>query len=162
MGNYNLELLIRKNKGKQIIDRYHNMFLDAGFNQEDLKHIDLKRSDELINEIRTTFASIQNQEVEILSKESNYWDSILLKSMLMSNDFRHSYVFSDDVDYCGMYIASNQSILKHSLNVAKLGYSNTCFILDEYLKFSFTINFYVSPNTELTDQFDIHLKVNHK
>lgn len=158
MSSSNLDFLIRKNKGKLIIDKYYSMFLLTGFTNDELVYIDLKKSDELIRAIKESFSTLENQKVEILASESNYHDSALLNSMLAKDDSKCSYVFSDDVYYCGMYSVSNKSALKCCLNVAKLGYSNTCFILDENLRFSFTINYYDSGDSELKNKFDIQLK----
>ncbi|MBB6499990.1 hypothetical protein HDF25_002134 [Pedobacter cryoconitis] len=157
--NNRLDLLIRKNKGKSLLNKYKEIFFLSGFKEDELIYIDLDKSDKLLSYIRTVFPMIQ-QSVEILSENSTYHDSKLLTSIFVNLDSSDGcYIFSDDVYYCGMYLTDAKSVQEHCLNVARLGYSNTCFLLDKELKFSFTINFYNEGSIESKNKFDIQLKL---
>ena len=148
-----LDLLKRTNKGKFLVKEYEEMFLSAGF--DDLEYIDLTKSDTLLRSVKEIFPVIQNQ-FEILHDNITFFDSKLLMKAFSNSEY--CYVYSDDVYYCGMYLTNSISAQQYCLNIAKLGYSNTCFILDKELKFSIRINFYKEDHNEYQNQFDIQLK----
>ena len=158
MSSYRLDLLIRKNKGKSLLSKYKEMFVCTGVQETDLKYVNLDESDKILHDIRTIFPEVHEQ-VEILSENCTFLDSELL-TLIFANlsSLDQCYMFSDDVYYCGMYIADAKSVQACCLNVAKTGYSNTCFLLDKELRFSFTINYYKEGDAELKNKFDIHLK----
>lgn len=158
MDNKRLDVLIRKNKGKRISTKYKDMFVRAGFNDAELTYVDLEETDELINRVKEIFPSIK-REVEILSENSMYVDSNILTAVFGEKSIDECYVFSDDFDICGMYMTNAEAARRYCLNVAKLGYSNTCFILDKLFRFWFTINFYREGDGELINKFDIQVKI---
>lgn len=133
------------------------MFIKAGFSDAELAYVDLEETDRLINRVKEIFPDAK-QVIEILSENSTYIDSNMLNAVFggVSND--ECYVFSDDFDICGMYMTNAQTARQHCLDVAKLGYSNTCFILDKLFRFWFTINFYGEGDAELINKFDIQFK----
>ncbi|MFN0290104.1 hypothetical protein [Pedobacter helvus] len=154
MVNQKLDFLLRKNKGKIKREIYKNMFIESGFKEEDLKDVELQESDRLLTKIRDIFPLI-NEDTEILVG-NRISDSKLLSNVLKERDGQsYCYVFSDDVDICGMYIVKAEKAQKYCLNVAKFGYSRTCFVIDINFNFSATINY--DGNLE-TDIFDIHVK----
>lgn len=158
MSSDRLDFLRRKNKGKGLLAKYKEMFVMAGFSSDELTYVDLEETDRLISRVRSVFANVE-QEVEILPENSTYVDSNILTTVFgnMSND--ECYIFSDDFDICGMYRTNVQSAKLYCLNVAKSGYSNTCFVLDKLFRFSFTINFYLEGDAELMHKFDIKFKM---
>lgn len=158
MDNKRLDVLIRKNRGKGALTKYKEMFVKAGFSDAELTYVDLEETDRLINRVKEIFPGVK-QEIEILSENSTYIDSNILTAVFggVSND--ECYVFSDDFDICGMYMTNAQAARQHCLDVAKLGYSNTCFILDKLFRFWFTINFYGEGDAELMNKFDIQFKM---
>lgn len=158
MSSNRLDLLVRKNKGKSLLNGYKEMFICSGFQETDLKYVDLDEADNVLNDIRTIFPEVHEQ-VEILSDNCTFVDSRLLTLIFANLSSSHEcHVFSDDVYYCGMYIVDAKSLQAYCLNVAKLGYSNTSFLLDKELRFSFTINYYKEGDAELKNKFDIQLK----
>lgn len=152
-----LDTLLRKNKGKALLYSYTGMFRSAGFQNDELTHIELEKADELIIRIREVFPNL-NREVEFLPGEGNYQDSKLLMLILSNFCDGDCYVYSDDVYFCGMYQTTVKSAIEYCLKVAKFGYSNTCFILDRDFKYSFRINYYVDGEPSLRSKFDIQLK----
>ncbi|WEK20485.1 MAG: hypothetical protein P0Y49_04960 [Candidatus Pedobacter colombiensis] len=158
MSNSRLDTLIRKNKGKKLLDKYISMFHLAGFGDNELRYVELKKADEVVARVKEVFQDI-NQELEILSSESTYQDSKLLMSILTNLNSSYCYVFSDDFYLCGMYQTHIKAAVEHCLNVAKFGYSNTCFILDQDFRYSCTINYYIDGEPSLQNKFDIHLKL---
>ncbi|WPU94321.1 hypothetical protein SNE25_02135 [Mucilaginibacter sabulilitoris] len=158
MSDRKLDYLIRKNKGKSIFLKYQEMFIAAGFKEGDIKHVDLMQSDKILNIVRQTFPNLK-EEIELLASDGNFVSSRLISSTFQNlSDSKECYIYSDDVYFCGMYLAKIGHIHAYALNVAKYGYSNTCFIIDQEFKFSFTINFYDNEHPELKNTFDIHLR----
>lgn len=158
MATYRLDLLARKNRGKSLLNKYKEMFVCSGFQESDLRYVNLDEADKVLDRIRITFPGVREQ-IEILSENYTSMESKLLTLIFANLSSSHDfYVFSDDVYYCGMYIADAKSVAAYCLNVAKLGYSNTCFLLDKDFRFSFTINYYKEGEAELRNKFDIHLK----
>lgn len=155
MINNKLDFLKRKNKGKFLLKKYEDMFIAAGLN--DLEYIDLEKSDNLINRVREVFPGVQGQS-EILSDNITAFDSELLIKAFSIADSEYCYVYSDDVYYCGMYLTNSKSAQQCCLDIAKLGYSGTCFLLDKELKFLVRINFYNEDHNEYRNKFDIQLK----
>ncbi|MBB6239844.1 hypothetical protein HDC90_004506 [Pedobacter sp. AK013] len=160
MGNSKLDFLIRKNKGKKVYNRYKQIFLDAGFAEKDIKYVDLETSDKIIASIKQIFPPIK-EKTEILTDSRDPIDSKLLSIAFSGSDtLAECYMFSDDYDICGMYLAKSNFVEKFCLNIAKYGYSKTCFIVDKNFKFSMTINYDNIINSESIGSFDIHLKEN--
>jgi hypothetical protein len=157
MANKNLDFLIRKNKGRFLQQKYEAIFISAGLFMDKIEYIDLEKSDYLINRIRAIFPEVR-EETEILSDNITVLDSKLLTKAFSMVDSDYCYIYSDDVYYCGMYLISSKLAKECCLNVAKLGYSNTCFVLDKELKFSIRINFYDEDDNEYKNNFDIQLK----
>lgn len=158
MINSRLDILIRKNKGKKLLDTYKSMFYLAGFNDDNVRYVELEKADKLVARVKEVFQDIK-QEFETLPSESIYQDSKLLMSILASFNDSYCYIFSDDFNLCGMYQTHIKAAVEHCLNVAKLGYSNTCFIVDQDFKYSCTVNYYTEGEPSLRHKFDIHLKL---
>jgi len=153
-----LDLSLRKNKGKSLMKRYKEMFVLSGFQETELKSVNIEKSDEIKSKIKASFPKVQKQ-VEILSDICTFRDSRLLKLTFAEvSGCDECFIFSDDVEYCGMYIVSAKSAQEYCLNVAKLGYSNTCFLVNTNFRFSFTINYHIDGSVELKNKFDIQLK----
>ena len=80
MSSNKLDFLLRKNKGKDLLKDYKKMFLSAGFKDEELTYIELERSDNVIEQIKQSFPSI-NEEVEVLDGSISFAESRLLSSV---------------------------------------------------------------------------------
>ncbi len=159
MNNDQLNVLIRKNKGKRLSSKYKEMFINAGFRESDLKYVNIEQSDEVIKEVQQIFPSVLNQ-LELLAGNKSFNDSeLLLVAFSIIDNMDECYIFSDDFPYCGMYIMKAPVVKENCLNVAKLGYNNTCFIVEKKFRFSFTINYFDEEHAELRNMFDIQLKL---
>lgn len=154
MVNQKLDFLLRKNKGKIKLELYKKMFIESGFKENDLEYIELHESDKLLIKIRNIFPLIDEDTERLLG--NNIYASKLLSGVLKERDCQSfCYIFSDDVDICGMYLVKTEIVQKYCLNVAKFGYSQTCFIIDINFNFSATINYDGDLETNI---FDIHVK----
>ncbi|MEH3112293.1 hypothetical protein [Pedobacter terrae] len=162
MGSSKLDFLIRKNKGKKVYNKYKQLFLDAGFVEKDIKYVDLETSDKIIANIKQIFPPIEEKTEMLIDSEDTVSSKLLSIAFSGSDNLAECYMFSDDYDICGMYLAKSNFVEKFCLNVAKYGYSNTCFIVDENFKFSMTINYDSIINSESIGSFDIHLKENKR
>ncbi|PWG78085.1 hypothetical protein DDR33_24010 [Pararcticibacter amylolyticus] len=58
-----------------------------------------------------------------------------------------------------MYLVKNKLAIEHCLSIAKNGYSQTCFIVDTEMEYSFTINYYDKDHPDNPNMFDIQLKI---
>jgi len=131
------------------------MFISNGLDNPE--YINLEKSDSLINRVREVFPEIQEQ-TEILPDNITVFDSELLTKAFSTADSDYCYLYSDDVYYCGMYLTNSKFALQCCLDIARLGYSSTCFLLDKELKFSILINYYDEGHNEYRNKFDIQLK----
>jgi hypothetical protein len=152
--NKRLSLLIRKNYDRKKLDDYKSFF--KGFNLKRLEYIDLEQSDEIREKIRSIFPPIEldSEMLETGSRNSKLIDR--LSNTIVADDV--SYVFTDDVEICGMFRASTTSILKNCLDIAFLAYDNTCFVTDSQFRFSVTINYNDIEDRDYPDKFEIQVK----
>jgi len=104
--NDRLDFVVRRNRGKTLVNKYREMFVLSGLEEKELKSVDLEKSDEVLNQIRSIFPSVQRQ-VEVLSDSCTFLDSKLLTSTFAElGSADECYLFSDDVYYCGMFIVT--------------------------------------------------------
>ncbi|NBA86093.1 hypothetical protein GVN16_09990 [Emticicia sp. CRIBPO] len=155
--NDRLDFLLRKNKGKDRLEDYKNVFLRSGLNILELKYLNLDESDRVIEVLKNSFNDV-DRETELLDDKSFFIDSDLIRKVyleLSTND--KSYIFTDDFQYCGMFVVDTKRGLETTLNIAKEDIQNTCFILDSSYRYYFTIN-YNDENVDNPNTYDIQLK----
>lgn len=155
--NERLNFLHRKNKGRLKIESYKNVLINSGFNISELEYMDLEKSDEIILRGREVFAKIE-KESELLKSDSIFIDSDLMRNVYMGLSKSDTcYVYTDDFEYCGIYKANAKRGFEVAFNVARNDFQNTCFLLDERMKYSFTINYYDENHIDEPGTFDIQL-----
>ena len=154
--NKRLSLLLRKNYGRKKLDDYKSFF--EGFNLKGLEYLDLEHSDEIIERIRNTFPSIE-PEFEMLENDPQKSSELITQVLNNVADDDLSYVFSDDVEYCGMFKGTTKSILKGCLGMAFLAYENICFVTDSEFKFSFVVNYNDEDDRDFPHTFEINRQI---
>lgn len=134
------------------MEQFEAILLNSGFNRLELEHIDLEKSDKIIEQIKVIFKNIQ-RETELLGSENLFIDSDLMRAVYLSLDINDAcYIYTDDFQYCGMFISNAKRSFELSFDVAKNDSQNTCFLLDTNLKNSVLINC-----NNYTNSFDIQL-----
>ncbi len=155
--NKRLEFLQRKNKGKQRLELFVTVLINSGFKRLELEYIDLEKSDEIIEQAKDKFKGI-DRETELLGSENLFIDSDLLRATYLSLDKNDTcYIYTDDFQYCGMFIGNARRSFELAFEVAKNDFQNTCFILDTNLKYSFLINYNDESDNNDPNSFDIQL-----
>lgn len=155
--NKRLEFLQRKNKGKQRIEQYEAILINSGFNKFELEFVELEESDKIIGQIKSKFVNI-NRETELLDDGSLFIDSDLMRAIYLNSDKDATcYIYTDDFQYCGMFIVNAKRGFEIAFSVAKNDSQNTCFLLDIELKYSFLINYNDESTSNNPCTFDIQL-----
>jgi len=149
-------LLSRKNIGRYKLDDYKQFF--KGFNLKELKYIELEQSDKIRTKATNIFSSIE-KEYELTTNAPRE-NSILLSEVLENISYGdRCYIFTEEVDLCGMFIATTKSAIEACLEIAFLTYNNTCILIDSNYSFSFTINYCDNEDLYDKDKFDIQRTV---
>jgi len=155
--NKRLEFLQRKNKGKQCLELFETVLINSGFKRLELEYIDLEKSDEIVEKAKDRFRSI-DRETELLGSENLFIDSDLMRATYLSLDKNETcYIYTDDFQYCGMFICNAKRSFELAFEVAKNDYQNTCFILDTNLKYSFLINYNQESDNSDPNSYDVQL-----
>ena len=155
--NKRLEFLHRRNKGKQRIEQYEAILVNSGFNKLELEFIELEKSDEIVEQSKSKFTNI-DRKTELLDKESLFIDSDLMRSIYLNLDKNSTcYIFTDDVQYCGMFIVNAKRGFEIAFNVAKNDSQNSCFLFDTDLEYSFLINYNDEKDSNGFCSYDIQL-----
>lgn len=98
-----LDVLLRKNKGNQYISDYLSVILNSGLSESEIMAVGLEKTDTIIEMAKVKFQNI-DKTVELLSKESSFLDSELLRKLYLNlgpNDF--GYLYTDAYQYCGIF-----------------------------------------------------------
>jgi hypothetical protein len=155
--NKRLEFLQRRNKGKQRIEQYEAILVNSGFNKLELEFIELEESDKIIEQLKSKFTNI-HRETELLGNESLFIDSDLMRAIYLNLDKNVTcYIYTDDFQYCGMFVVNAKRGFEIAFNVAKNDSQNTCFLLDMDLKYSFLIDYNDENDSSDPNTFDIQL-----
>lgn len=155
--NKRLELLRRRNKGKQRIEQYEAILVNSGFNELELEFIELEKSDRIIEQLKGKFTNI-DKETELLDKESLFIDSDLMRSIYLNLDKNSTcYICTDDFQYCGMFIVNAKRGFEIAFNIAKNDTQNTCFLFDTNLEYSLLINYNDEKDSNESCSYDIQL-----
>lgn len=148
----------RKNKGKQRIEQYEAILINSGFKRLELEYIDLDKSDKVIEQAKDKFKSV-DRESELLGSEDLFIDSDLMRAIYLSLDKNDAcYIYTDDFQYCGIFICNAKRSFELAFEVAKNDSQNTCFILDTNLKYSFLINYNDENDSSDPNSFDIQIR----
>jgi hypothetical protein len=154
--NKRLSLLIRKNNGRRKLDGYKQFF--KGFNLKRLEYIDLEQGDKVREQIKNTFAAIEHK-FEMINNGSGAESALLSEISNTITDVATCYIFTDDVEECGMFKTSTKSAIKSCLDIAFLAYNNTCFFVDYEFKYSFTINYNDDEDRYYPNTYEIFRKI---
>lgn len=154
--NERLDLLIRRNKGKDQVHQYKKFF--KSFNLKNLTYIELEESDIVLAQIRNIFPSIE-QENEVIANDQSSKAKLILDTLNRISDSDYCFIFTDEVYNCGMFKCTAKSALNSCLNIAFLTYQNTCFITDCNFKFSLSIDYEDEPLDKDFDTYDIQRKL---
>jgi hypothetical protein len=102
-----LNFLIRKNKGVSKLKQYKQFFVDL--NLEGLEYIDLEQSDNIIGSIENIFPFV-TPDYETIEGNATLKDSLLLTKILNSSNKEDlCYIFSGEVEECGLFKANTIS-----------------------------------------------------
>lgn len=148
-----LDFLKRLRVGKTKLNHYKSLFID--FN--DAKLIDLETSDSILNSINYT-----KTQTEIIDyTDDNFLKSILLKNIYLKiDDQSKAYIFTDDFQFCGLFLVNTKEALEKSLKIAKEDYNHTVFILESNNYFFIRINYYDTTHYDFPLKYDIRLSSN--
>ena len=152
-----LEFLKRKHKGIQKIGSYQNVLINSGLEKTELEYLDLLDSDKVIEKVKDRFGKVE-RETELINSDCIFIDSKLMRDIYLSlNENSKCYIYTDDFQYCGLFIGNAKRCFEHALDVAKSDYQHTCFLLDVNFKYSFLINYYDESHNDEPNTYDIQL-----
>ncbi len=155
----NLDYKLRENKGRLKFEVFHNVFINSGFINADLKTISLQDSDFIIDDVKMIFSNIKS-ETELIDGGVTFTESDLMRHVYLGIEKSDScYIYTDDFTYCGMFLTDGKKAFERALNVAKTDLQNTSFILDAKYHFHFTITYNDNGHNDSPDTFDIHRKL---
>ena len=103
MTNRKLDILIRKNRAKSILQSCINNLAIAGFEIENINRIALEESDQIRNIVKNL--SSMNRDSELISGQSTYFiESLLLNELYLNSDkFSRCYLWTNECQDCGMF-----------------------------------------------------------
>ncbi|MDR2206281.1 MAG: hypothetical protein LBE36_09035 [Flavobacteriaceae bacterium] len=144
-----LEFLKRLRIGKLKSEHYKSLFAD--FNGAIF--INLEYSENILNNINCTIS-----QDEMIESADSFLKSELLTNVYMgTDDTSKSYIFTDDYEYCGMFLVYTKEAIKKSLKIARQD-SNHTFILDFNKEFFIRINYYDQSHHDYPLKYDISLR----
>lgn len=152
-----LEFLIRKNKGKGMLQNYEGLFLASGFSTDELSYVSLEISDAIVDQVKSNVLKF-NSSNEFISVGQTWTDSKLLNLLYVEDLSEKCYIFSDEVYYCGMYLVQRQAAIINSLKVSKLSEQNTFFAVGVNMDFFLTLNYYDENHSNDKKVFDIQIR----
>jgi len=155
MINRKLELLIRKNKAKSIMQScIYNLAL-AGFEIENIVRIELEESDHIKNKVREY--SSTNRDSELISEESScFIESNLLNELYINSEkLARCYVWTNGCQDCGMFDFNLRIAIENILKLAQIDYQNTSYLITADFKYSFAITYNDGDHNDAPHTFDI-------
>lgn len=148
-----LDLLRKKLIGRSKISDYNKLF--SIFPNREL--IELEQSILILDMLYVKFT---NKEDEILKETNSFYDSRLLKEIYLSIDeSSECYAFTDDFEFCGIFLVNSKLAIEHALYLSKTDSGNTFFILEKNQEFHFRINYYAYDHSDHPNSFDIQRSV---
>lgn len=161
--NKQLEMLLRKNKGKVMLPSYEALFIESGFKKKDLSHVNLHASDEIIEKVRALIPKFAYDSEQISGSAESFFASTLLKAVYDKYKNSDCYIYTDAHKYCGMYDVNTESAFEFAFNVALKDSQHTCFLIDKKFNYTFTLNYYDNSHNDNPGTFDIQRRMtSHK
>ncbi|MEM0941993.1 MAG: hypothetical protein AAGI25_19705 [Bacteroidota bacterium] len=147
-----LELLKRKQKGKQKLDMYKSTFMN---HIKDSVWLDLEESDGILENLDSRFLGMITED-ELINSDESFIESDLMREIFMkASESSESYVFGDDFYNCGIFKCLTKNALTNAFVIAESDSGNTVFILDKDYSFYFRINFNDSDHSDTPNKIDI-------
>jgi hypothetical protein len=150
-----VNILKRKQKGKVIKSYYQNLF--SIFNSSEF--IDLEETDLIITRMRQNLMNIKAKN-EFIETNMEFIESDLMRRIylkLTEND--QCYIFSDEYEYCGMYLINSKRAFEKFLRITVQSTNGTAFLMDKNLNYFFRINYHDHLDDEVPNKFDIQKRV---
>lgn len=157
------DILKRTQQGREKKLALEHLLIAENFASNEMKFIGLEASDKILEKVRLVFPLIQ-QEAELLSSVNYSFKSSLLLNEVFNQLKVDSlcYVYNSDFNVIGLFLLNARKAFEHCLDIARKDEQNTCFLLDEQFRYSFTINYYDSSDNYNPNRFDIQRKRNIK
>jgi hypothetical protein len=158
--NKRLDFLKRKNQGVARFKEYENVFLKAGFLRSDLVPIELEVADKVIERVKEVFSPISGESQFISDMDTSFLRSDLLVDIYNRVYDEKCYLFTQDFQYCGLFLVETKKAINLSLKVSRNDIQNACFIVGQHFRFSLTINYYDQQHNDFPDSFEVQQKLN--
>lgn len=144
-----LEILKKKAIGKTKLDGYRRHFEEFS----EFKHIDLESSEKLFQSL-----DFPHSSEEMINSENSFIESNLLSKLYKKLDRESTaYAFTDDFEYCGVYLVKTKEAIEKAFEIAQKEKNHTLFILENEKAFFVRINFYDQSHPDFPSKFDIRL-----
>ncbi len=142
-----------------MLSSYEVLFIESGFKKQDLNHVNLDASDEIIQKVRALIPKFKYDSEQISGKAESFLASTLLKAVYDKYKNSDCYIYTDAHEYCGMYNVSTESTFEFAFNVALKDSQHTCFLIDKEFNYTFTLNYYDNSHNDSPDTFDIQRRM---
>ena len=147
-----LDILKRLQMGRMKSDYYKSLFIDF----DKIELIGLEESDAILSNINYT-----RSQTEIIDYTDDFLKSELLKSVYVAvGRESKSYIFTDDYEYCGIFLVDTKEAIEKSLKIAEEDNNHTVFILESDKTFFIRINYYDMSHADFPLKYDIKLSNN--
>lgn len=142
-------LIKRKILGKAKQDKYDKLFKDL----QPAELIELKLTDQIVEKLREKSKSACSSE-EFVETDLSFIESDLLREVYLElKDTDLCYSFTDNFEYCGLYLAPAKRCFENAFELALK--NETCFLLDTEFKYSFRINYYDKNHNDYPLKYDV-------
>ena len=149
-----LELLKRRQLGKSKMQDYRGLLEKLGF--DNLELIDLEQSDLVLSKAKNVFLNtMKDSEVVPMELTAFIESDVLRETFLGLKDESMAYIFTDDFEYCGLFLVRAKKAIENVLNVAKKDAGQTCFVLDFHFSYYIRVNYYDYTNNDNPNSYDI-------
>lgn len=136
---------------------YQNVLINSGLDKTELEYLNLIDSDKIIDQVNEKFMKFE-RETELILSAGIFIDSKLMRDIyLRLSENSKCFVYTDDFQYCGLFIGNAKRCFEHAFDDAKNDYQHTCFLLDVNFKYSVVINYNDNSHIEEQNIFDIQL-----
>lgn len=156
-----IDILKRQQKGTNARINLKELLLQEKFNSVEIEFMDLSESDIIIEKVKNVFPFIQHEMELISSINMSFKNSLLLNEVF--NQLKPDslcYLYTSNFDVIGLLLLNAKKAFEHCLQIAKRDEENTCFLLDEKFRYSFTINYYDGNDNDNQNKFDVQRKRN--
>lgn len=152
-----LEVLLRKNKGKSKQVAYKQIFLNGGIPESELVHVSLEESDAILEKVSQVFVKVEalTETVKALENSSS---RVLQNLYYKLGDADRCFVYTTDVEFCGMFHTKTALVLPCALRLVRLDYQNLLFIIDEKFRYFLSVHFNDKSHINEPLTFDVQIK----